>query len=105
MQDTTATYSYSATITVEKPGKSTMLVAYPNPVIYGFTFVNIPDAGSRSQFEVLDLSGKVMKVQLVDPGVPQTRIDMSGLNPGVYKLIWTNGTKFAFQSLLVLPQW
>ncbi|HXD76158.1 MAG TPA: IPT/TIG domain-containing protein, partial [Puia sp.] len=105
IQDTTATYTYSAIITVELPGKSSMLVVYPNPVIYGFTYVNIPDIGKRSQFEVLDMSGKVMKTQVVDPGVAQTRVDMAGLNPGLYKLIWTDGTRFNFQTLLVLPQW
>jgi hypothetical protein len=104
MQDTSANYTYSSTIAVQPPGKSTVLGVYPNPVIYGFTYVTIPDAGSNSQFQVLDLSGKAMRTQLVDPGIPQIRVDMSGLIPGVYKLIWSNGSKSAFQTLLVLPR-
>ncbi len=102
MQDTTATYSYSSTIAVQLPGKSTILGLYPNPVIYGFTYVSIPDAGSNSEFQVLDMAGKAMKTQLVDAGLSQVRVDMSGLLPGVYKLIWTNGSKSAFQTVLVL---
>jgi len=104
MQDTSFTYWYSSTIAVQLPVKSTILSVYPNPVIYGFTYVAIPDAGSNSQFEVVDVSGKVMKTQLVDPGIPQARVDMSGLRPGVYKLVWTNGGKSAFQTVLILSR-
>jgi hypothetical protein len=102
MQDTTATYTYSSTISVQPPGKSTILGLYPNPVIYGFTYVTVPDAGNNSQFQVLDMEGKAMKTQLVDAGIPQVRVDMSGLLPGVYKLIWSNGSKSAYQTVLVL---
>ena len=104
MQDTTATYSYSSTIAVQPPGKSTMLGLYPNPVIYGFIYVTVPDASGNSEFQVLDMTGKAMKTQLVDAGLPQVRVDMSGLLPGVYKLIWTNGSKSAFQTVLVLSR-
>jgi len=104
MQDTTAAYTYSSTIAVQLPGKAAILGLYPNPVIYGFTYVSVPDAGSNSEFQVLDLAGKAMKTQLVDAGLPQVRVDMSGLPPGVYKLIWTNGSKSAYQTVLVLSR-
>jgi hypothetical protein len=104
MQDTTAIYTYSSTIAVQPPGKSTILGLYPNPVLYGFTYVTLPDASSNSQFQVVDMEGKAMKIQLVDAGIPQVRVDMSVLLPGVYKLIWSNGSKSAYQTILVLPQ-
>ena len=102
IQDTTANYSYSHTITVQLPGKANVLGLYPNPVIYGFTYVTVPDPASNSEFRVLDMNGKVMKVQLVDAGIPETRVDMSGLLPGLYKLLWSNGAKSAYQTVLVL---
>ena len=104
MQDTTAVYSYSSTIAVQPPGKSTILVLYPNPVIYGFTYVSLPDYNSSSTFQLLDMSGKVMKIQPVEAGTPQVRVDFSGVIPGVYKLIWTNGAKSAYQTVLVLSK-
>jgi hypothetical protein len=104
MQDSTAAYTYSNIIAVQLPVKPTILSVYPNPVIYGFTYVAVPDAGSNSEFEVVDMSGKAMKTQLVDPGTPQVRVDMSGLHPGTYKLIWTNGSKSAYQTVLVLSR-
>jgi hypothetical protein len=102
MQDTSVNYTYSSIIAVQPPGKSTILGLYPNPVIYGFTYVTVPDLSSNSQFQVLDMAGKVMKTELVDAGTPQARVDMSGLLPGVYKLVWSNGSKSAYQTVLVL---
>jgi hypothetical protein len=104
LQDTTATYSYSSTIAVQPPGKATILGLYPNPVIYGFTYVTVPDPSGNSLFQVLDMAGKVMKSQPLDSGIPQARVDLSGLMPGVYKLIWTNGSKSAYQTVLVLSR-
>jgi hypothetical protein len=104
IQDSSATYSYSSTIAVQLPGKSTILGLYPNPVIYGFTYVTVPDVSTNSVFQVLDMAGKEIKIQPIDAGIPQARVDMSGLLPGVYKLIWTNGSKSAFQTVLVLSR-
>ncbi len=104
MQDSTAAYTYSSTIAVQLPGKPTILGLYPNPVIYGFTYVSVPDAGTNSEFQVLNMAGKAMKTQHVDAGLPQVRVDMSGLLPGVYKLIWTNGSKSAYQTVLILSR-
>ena len=104
MQDSTALYSYSSTIAVQPPGKSSILILYPNPVIYGFTYVTLPDYSSNSTFQLLDMSGKAIKTQLVEAGTPQVRVDFSGVIPGVYKLIWSNGAKSAFQTVLVLSK-
>lgn len=104
MQDTTATYSYSATIAVQPPSNSHILILYPNPVIYGFTYVTLPDFNSNSIFQLLDMSGKAIKTQSIQAGAPQVRVDFSGVIPGVYKLVWSNGPKSAYQTVLVLAR-
>jgi hypothetical protein len=104
MQDTTAIYTYSATIAIQPAGKSTLLTLYPNPVLYGFTTVNLPDAGTASWFTLVDMNGKTLRTQLVAAGNPQVRIDFSGVLPGIYKLIWSDGTHSAYQTILVLPK-
>jgi hypothetical protein len=104
MQDTSVNYTYSSVIAVQPAGKSTILGLYPNPVIYGCTYVSVPDLSGNSQFQVLEMAGKVMKTELVDAGTPQARVDMSGLLPGVYKLVWSNGSKSAYQTVLVLSR-
>jgi FG-GAP-like repeat/IPT/TIG domain/FG-GAP repeat len=104
MQDTTVAYSYSATISVQPAGKSSLLNLYPNPVLYGFTNVNLPDAGTASWFQLVDMNGKVLKTQLVAAGTTQVRVDFSGVHPGIYKLMWGDGTHSAYQSILVLAK-
>jgi hypothetical protein len=102
MQDTTVAYSYSATIEVQPAGKSSILSLYPNPILYGYTNVTLPDAGTASWFQLVDMNGKVLKTQLVAAGTPQVRVDFSGVHPGIYKLMWGDGTHSAYQSILVL---
>ena len=103
MQDTTAIYSYSNTLTVQPPGKASLLHLYPNPVKYGFTDAIIPDVTDASWFQLIDMTGRPMKTIYVGPGVELARIDMSGVIPGVYKLTWTNGKHSAYNLILVLP--
>ena len=104
MQDTSVLYTYSATINVQPPGKSSLLNLYPNPVKYGFTLVAVPDATNNSWFQVVDMYGRVLKTQVVNANNPQVRLDLSGVLPGVYKATWSNGTHSAYQTILVLPQ-
>jgi len=103
MQDTTAIYSYSNTLTVQPPGKASLLHLYPNPVKYGFTDAAIPDVTDASWFQLIDMTGRPMKTIYVGPGIELARIDMSGVIPGVYKLTWTNGKHSAYNLILVLP--
>ena len=104
MQDTSVLYTYSATINVQPPGKSSLLNLYPNPVKYGFTLVAVPDATNNSWFQVVDMYGRVLKTQVVYANNPQVRLDLSGVLPGVYKATWSDGTHSAYQTILVLPQ-
>lgn len=104
VQDTTASYSYSATIAVQPPGKSSLLNLYPNPVKYGFTLVTLPDATNASWFQVVDMYGRIEKTQFVGANISQVRVDFSGVLPGVYKLNWSDGTHTAYQTVLVLPE-
>jgi hypothetical protein len=104
MQDTTVAYSYSATITVQPAGKSSILNLYPNPVLYGFTYVDLPEAGTPSWFQLVDMNGKVLKTQLVAAGTPLVRVDFSGVHAGTYKLMWGDGTHSAYQTILVMSK-
>ena len=103
MQDTTAIYSYSNTITVQPAGKASLLNLYPNPVKYGFTDVVIPDATNASWFQLIDMTGRPLKTIYLGAGIPLTQIDVSGVIPGVYKLTWTDGKHSAYNLVLVLP--
>ncbi|HVS97716.1 MAG TPA: FG-GAP-like repeat-containing protein [Puia sp.] len=98
MQDTTAFYTYSYTISVQL----TPLPVHPNPVKYGFFYVDLPTADSPSQFQLSDLSGKVLQTISEPAGLSRVRIDVPGLANGTYVLSWTNGKRSARQPILVL---
>jgi hypothetical protein len=98
MQDTTAAYTYSYTISVQL----TPLPVHPNPVKYGFFYVDLPTADSPSQFQLSDLSGKVLQSIIEPAGLSRVQINVPGLPNGTYLLSWTNGKRSARQAVLVL---
>ena len=99
-QDTTAPYSYSNIEAVQL--LSTTMPVYPNPVKYGFFLVDLPSITKPSVFRLVNTWGIVVQTISVPPGVAQQRINIPGLLPGTYRLCWTDGTKVAYQTILVL---
>jgi hypothetical protein len=103
MQDTTTHFVYSSAIQLQLSGGSAPLLAiYPNPVKYGFFLVDLPATANASVFRLSDFSGRIIKIQAVPTGVPQVRIDVPGIPRGTYQLSWTDGTRTAYQTILVL---
>jgi len=102
IQDTTAAFSYSPIIAVQP--LSTTMPVYPNPVKYGFFLVDLPDISKTSQFRLTDLNGRVIQTITVPGGVAQRRINVPGLIPGTYSLLWTNGVRTAVVIVLILPK-
>jgi hypothetical protein len=102
IQDTTAAFSYSPIIAVQP--LSTTMPVYPNPVKYGFFLVDLPDISKTSQFRLTDLNGRVIQTITVPGGVAQKRINVPGLIPGTYSLLWTNGVRTAVVIVLILPE-
>jgi len=102
MDDTTAHFSYGPTISLQLANSTPLLVIYPNPVKYGFFLVDLPEATNASTFLLTDLSGRIMLKKVVPQGQSQVRIDIPGLPKGTYQLRWTDGTKMAYQTILVL---
>lgn len=103
MQDTTTHFVYSSAIALQLSGGSAPLLAiYPNPVKYGFFLVDLPVTTNASVFRLSDFSGRILKTQPVPTGVPQVRINVPGIPRGTYQLSWTDGTRTAYQTILVL---
>ncbi|HEY4285884.1 MAG TPA: FG-GAP-like repeat-containing protein [Puia sp.] len=103
MQDTTTHFVYSSSIALQLSGGAVPLLSiYPNPVKYGFFLVDLPAAANASIFRLSDFSGRIVKTMSVPAGVPQVRINVPGLPRGTYQLYWTDGTRTAYQTILVL---
>jgi hypothetical protein len=103
MQDTTTHFVYSTAIQLQiSGGPAPLLGIHPNPVKYGFFYVDLPAAANASVFRLSDFSGKIVKTLAVPAGVLQVRIDIPGIPRGTYQLSWTDGTRTAYQTILVL---
>jgi len=100
MQDTTASYTYSQKIRV-KPASQNLPV-YPNPVKYGFFYLEVPDISKASQIQVVDFVGRVVRSLKVAAGTLQARVDIPGLPAGAYRVSWMNGVRTASTTILVL---
>jgi len=102
MQDTTASYTYSTKIRLQ-PASQNMPV-YPNPVKYGFFYLDVPDVNGASQIQVVDMSGKTLQAVKVAAGIATVRVNVPGLPAGTYRVSWMNGKRTASSTIMVLKQ-
>jgi hypothetical protein len=90
--------SYIVAIVV--PGASPTLSGFPNPAP-GSMYVPVPQSATTSKITVSDMSGNVVRTIIVPPNAGSVRVDLHGLNKGVYKIVWSNGANSAYQTVLV----
>jgi hypothetical protein len=81
-------------------GNRSPLRVYPNPA-RNYITVEAP-AANKARLRLLDMSGKLLQKADIPKNSLQTRLNLEGLAPGTYKIIWNDGTKTLVQSLLIL---
>jgi hypothetical protein len=94
--------TYSPVIAVQLAGVSPTLTMYPNPVTGSYVTVNLPSVTAPSQFQVVDMSGNVLQLVPVAAGTPQVKIKVMNMNRGMYKITWSDGSNFSYQTVLIL---
>ena len=75
---------------------------YPNPAIGVIQTVSVPGSAASSRLELTDIDGRILKVIPVGANVNQVQVNTTGLQKGVYKLVWTDGQHSSNQTILVL---
>jgi Secretion system C-terminal sorting domain len=75
--------------------------AFPNPAV-GLMQVTVPSALVNSQFELADMSGRVLLVVPVSPGTVQVQMNVSTISTGTYQLSWSDGTHRKTQTVLIV---
>ena len=99
-RDTTAKFTYSTKIKLQ--AVSQLMPVYPNPVKYGFFYVEIPDANSASYIHVVDMAGHTLQSLNLSPGTATIRVNVPELAAGTYRVTWTNGKSIRSTTILVL---
>jgi hypothetical protein len=74
---------------------------FPNPAV-GVMTALIPNPAVASQFELADANGRVLMVIPVAPGNTSMQVNLSGLNPGTYRLTWSDGHRRTTKTVLIL---
>lgn len=82
------------------PAPAREMAVYPNPA-KGYITVKHPGATSPATLSLLDGSGNVIKLITEGLNTPDTRINISGLRPGVYNVNWNNGSKTTAYAVLL----
>jgi hypothetical protein len=93
---------FSKTIAVQLAGVPWTLTVYPNPVSGGYFTVSVPSILTPSYFQLADMSGNVIQRIQVSAGTLQQKIMTTGLQNGVYKIVWSDGNNSSFQTVLIL---
>jgi hypothetical protein len=97
--DTSGKQVYSGSLSVSLPALTSN--AYPNPAV-GMMQVTVPNGLVNSQFELADMSGRVLLVVPVSAGTTQVQINVSTINTGTYQLSWSDGTHRKTQTVLIV---
>jgi len=87
-------------VAISVPGATPTLSGFPNPAP-GQMVVPVPQSAATSKITVTDMSGNVVRTIIVPPNAGPVRVDLHGLNKGVYKIVWSNGANSAYQTVLV----
>jgi len=100
MIDTAGHITNSQIVAIKMPMVVSTLAGFPNPAL-GSLYVPMPASPQTSKITVTDMSGNVVRTIIVPPNSGPVRVDLHGLNKGVYKIVWSNGTTSAYQTVLV----
>lgn len=103
IEDTAGNATYSSIIKIQMAGTPETLTLHPNPATDHIT-VTLPSTMNPSQFMLVDMNGKVIKIVPVATGVSDVTIDLIRFTNGVYKLIWSDGANFSYKTILIMRQ-
>lgn len=83
----------------EQPSQDTIWSAYPNPV-YDTLFVNALSNESVVDYNIFDVSKRIIKKGKLDLNRGYSTIDMKGLNSGLYVVQLTDGTNTEHKKII-----
>jgi len=64
--------------------------------------VQHPSASTEAQLKLVDISGKVLQQVSISKNSLQTKLNITGLASGNYKIVWSDGSKTLDQPLMML---
>jgi hypothetical protein len=102
MTDIDGTSTLSDIARINSAHHGSPLSIYPNPARY-FVTVGHPATANDARLKMLDMNGKLIQQVTVNKNSLQTKLNIAGLAPGTYKIIWSDGVKTLDQTMLIMP--
>jgi hypothetical protein len=100
MVDNDGHYSYSRIINLVASANQSELSLYPNPAS-GQVLVSHPSRADDAQLSVVDMTGKLIKWVTASRNTKETKINIRGFVPGLYRIVWSDGTNKKSESLVI----
>jgi hypothetical protein len=79
---------------------SAMIVAAPNPAT-GYVLIDHPVSTNNAVIKLTNSMGYLVENVKVIPGSSHTRLDLSGIAPGIYVIWWGDGTSAFSKTVLI----
>jgi len=78
------------------------LNVHPGPERNSISVGHPAAAGNDAQLKLVDTNGKILQQVAVSKNSLQTKLNITGLTGGDYKIVWSDGAKTVEQPLLML---
>ena len=102
MADIDGSATYSPIVEVSLTGSQSTLGVYPNPAATaGSVFVSLPSSGHAALLTLVSILGETVQQLQLAQGATQVQVGLKGVAPGVYTLVWTDGSNRQTQTLVV----
>jgi hypothetical protein len=97
-------FSTSANVGLSNESSDLTIHVYPNPSTGNFMIEDLLISNADKKLTIYDVTGKLMKEELIDKNVSEYRFDLSGYAPGIYSLALNADGKILRQKLTVMPK-
>jgi hypothetical protein len=95
--DTTSLNGFTYVIQIQND----VIQVYPNPSINGYITVKNPSVATTSQINIVDMNGRIVKIIKVDPNTDTTKVNVSSLEKGIYRVVWNDGQQKISLTVLI----
>jgi hypothetical protein len=100
MIDIDGDITYSRIVSLVRKMPKGAFSIFPNPA-RSFTVVKHPVSRTQAELRIIDFSARVIKSFRIKANESRTDIDLNGIHPGTYKMVWSDGINTEQQSFMV----
>ncbi|MFT3823436.1 MAG: FG-GAP-like repeat-containing protein [Chitinophagaceae bacterium] len=100
MVDKDGSFTYSKVVSVRSSWSNSTLRIVPNPA-RGVTVISHPAYNGNAWLSITDATGRAVKAINIQRNDVQTTVSLTGLIPGVYNVLWSDGTRKLTKMLLI----